>query len=184
MNQIFQVVKDCLSNIIKPHFQSKAIICSNSASCLQELLQTLLDDWLDTVEDFKGDTVSVIRYQETKLKLAYTVTFTMELSDHDRQDDNVFYPQFMLGMPGCIGADLDYDDIHLVCRIGLWTSILHIIQEMGRCGRKSNDRGKEQACVQDIMTIIFTLSDFFVYLNEHLFVVFVFPCKTCSQVTR
>ena len=73
-------------------------------------------------------------------------------------------------MSGCIGAGLDCDDVHLVCRIGLSTSILNLIQEMGRCGRKVNNTDNEQALVQDTMTIIFTLSDF-VYLNERLYVI-------------
>ena len=168
--QTFRFVKDCLSNIIKPHIHSKAIICSNSATSLQQL-QLRLDDWLDTVDDFKGDTVLVIGDQETELKLAYTVAFTSKLSDRNILDDTVFYPRFMLGTSGCIGAGLDCDDVHLVCRIGLSTSILNLIQETGRCGRKSREEDDvQQEYAQDTMTIIFTLSDF-VYLNQRLFII-------------
>ena len=45
----------------------------------------------------------------------------------------------MLGTSGCIGAGLDCDDVHLVCRIGLATSVLNLIQEMGRCEREGNN---------------------------------------------
>ena len=90
-NQMFQFIKECLNTYIKPHIQSKVILSTNSASMLQ-LLQPWLDDWLDTVDNFKGDAVLVIGNKEMELKLAYTVAFTAKLSNDYGQDDNVFYP--------------------------------------------------------------------------------------------
>ena len=76
----------------------------------------------------------------------------------------------MLGTSGCIGAGLDCDDLHLVCRIGLPTSVLNFIQEMGRCGRQGNNDSTANDGVVDTMSIIFILNDF-VYLKERLFVI-------------
>ena len=71
----------------------------------------------------------------------------------------------MIGTSGCIGAGIDCDDISLVARLGMPTSLMHLIQEMGRCGR--NTSGEYQN-ILNCYHIIFTLKDF-VYLNERLF---------------
>ena len=128
--QVFRLVKECLTTHLKPYIESKAIICSNSAASLQAL-QPHIDDWMDSDDDFKGDTVLVIGDQERELKLAYTVAFTTKLSTEERIDNSIFYPCIMLGTSGCTDAGLDCDDVHLVCRIGLSTSVLNLIQEMG-----------------------------------------------------
>ena len=88
---MFRFVKECLSVHLKPYLQSKAIICSNSATSIQAL-QPRIDNWMDSDDDFKGDTVLVIGDQETELKLAYTVAFTTKISNKEQTDNNIFYP--------------------------------------------------------------------------------------------
>ena len=70
----------------------------------------------------------------------------------------------MIGTPGCIGAGLHCMHVNLVCRIGLLLSMIHFIQEMGRCGR---DPYSEH---ENTYTIAFHLHDY-VYLVERLYVV-------------
>ena len=93
---MFRFVKDCLTVHLKPHIQSKAIICSSSAASLQ-VLQPCIDDWMDSDDDFKGDTVLVIGDQETELKLVYTVAFPTKISKEEQIDNNIFYPWIILG---------------------------------------------------------------------------------------
>ena len=70
----------------------------------------------------------------------------------------------MLGTPGCIGAGLDCSYVDLVCRVGLPTSIIHFIQEMGRCRRCINNAN------DNVFTIIFHLNDY-VYLIERMYII-------------
>jgi superfamily II DNA helicase RecQ len=51
-NQIFRFVKECLNTHLKPHIESKAIICSNSAASLQAL-QPRIDNWMDSDDNFR-----------------------------------------------------------------------------------------------------------------------------------
>ena len=56
--------------------------------------------------------------------------------------------------------------MHLVIRLGLPTSILHLIQEMGRCGRERNMNALQNN--DDCYHVMFTLQEF-VYLTERLY---------------
>ena len=114
--------------------------------------------------NIKGDTVSVVGSHSPELKQGYTTLFTNTVYESiESYDDNKLCPRFLLGTPGCIGAGLDCVNVTLVSRLGLPTSIIHLIQEMGRCGRKdSTDSSKNEYC------ILFQLSDY-TYLVERLY---------------
>ena len=80
-------------------------------------------------------------------------------------DLNQFYPHILLATAGCIGAGLDCSDVYSVCRIVFPSSIIDMVQELGRCGcgRASLNGG---------YTYNFYLKlnlDDFVHLNQRLY---------------
>ena len=170
-NQLFRFIKNTITTKIKDRPNSKAIIYSNVARKI-ELMKQKIDEWLDSTGDINGDTVLVVGDQETELKIAYTTAFTSSSTDEEQVKGNIFYPRFLLGTPGCIGAGIDCDLVNLVCRLGMSTSILNLIQEMGRCGRKRNEQQQMSSmmAIQDSFCISFSLEDY-VYLNQRLFII-------------
>ena len=61
---------------------------------------------------------------------------------------------------------MDLMDMHSVARVGFPTSILEVVQEMGRNGRDRNNRLSE---VTDSLYSVLPCNDF-VYLNQHLYI--------------
>ena len=169
-NQLFRFVKNSIINKIKDRPKSKAIIFSNVARKI-ELMKQKIDEWLDSAGEIIGDTVLVIGDHETELKIAYTTAFTSSTTDDDQVNENAFYPRFLLGTPGCIGAGIDCDLVNLVCCLGMSTSVLNLIQEMGRCGRKRYDtQDMSMRSIQDSFCISFSIEDY-VYLNQRLYII-------------
>ena len=169
-NQLFRFIKNTIVTKIKDRPNSKAIIFSNVAKKV-EVMKQKIDEWLDSTGEIIGDTALVIGDQETELKIAYTTAFTASTTNVDQVNGNAFYPRFLLGTPGCIGAGIDSDMVNLVCRLGMSTSILNFIQEMGRCGRKRHDiQHMSMMTIQDSMCISFSMEDY-VYLNQRLFII-------------
>ena len=80
-----------------------------------------------------------------------------------------FNPRFLIGTPGCIGAGLDCDQVHLVCRVGMPNSILDFIQEMGRCGRNRGPPSLSNTISSDWYSLSINLKDY-VYLIERIFI--------------
>lgn len=107
----------------------------------------------------------VIGNLETETKFAYTTRFTNTYYGigGDTFTENSLCPRFLLGTPGCIGAGLDCASVNLVCRIGLPSSLIHFIQEMGRCGRSNSNNN-------NAFTIAFHLNDY-VYLVERMYII-------------
>ena len=99
-------------------------------------IQSKLNYWLGIKAQIKGDTVLVIDNQETENKFAYTTDFTNTQIGANGNDysNTKLCPRFLFGTSGCIGARLDCLSVKLVYRIGLTTSMVHFIQEMGHCG--------------------------------------------------
>ena len=54
-----------------------------------------------------------------------------EISIDEIEDAPKFTPCVLLGSSGCTGTGLDSDDVNLILRLGLPTSAMHLIQEMG-----------------------------------------------------
>ena len=80
-------------------------------------------------------------------------------------DKNEFYPRILLATAGCIGAGLDSLDVYCVSRIGFPSSIIDMVQEMGRCGR---GRFSNIGSSVDSMNLCLSLDDY-VYLNQRLY---------------
>ena len=116
-------------------------------------------------DGYVGTTALVVGKEDVVRKLLYTVAFTTTWSIEDINDTSKFTPRVLLGTAGCIGAGLDSNDVHLVQRVGMPTSRLNLIQEMGRCGRSITGEYKD---ITNCYHVIYNLKDF-VYLNERLY---------------
>ena len=170
-SQHFKSVCDDVSSICANTYDNKMIIISSTAKRSIEI-QNKLDLFLDKYEDIKGDTVLVIGSQDTELKYAYTTQFTnTKFNDIKSYSSISLCPRFLIGTPGCIGAGLDCDSVTYVKRIGIPSTIIDFIQEVGRCGRSNDDIGIRT----NTYSMTFTLNDY-VYLVERLF-----KCKSSIE---
>ena len=113
----------------------KLIIYTNTASqaeTYQDKVNTLLDNELL----FEGDTVLIIGGLEPEVKLINAQTFTKEIHNAaELIENNEFFPRVLIATSSSIGAGLGLSDVYSVIRIGFPTSILDLMQEMGRYGR-------------------------------------------------
>ena len=51
----------------------------------------------------------------------------------------MFSPKNLFATAGCIGPGINCESTYLVLRVGFTSSMLDLVQEMGRCRRGSND---------------------------------------------
>lgn len=167
-NQFKRYSKVYLHQYLKNHIMSKAIICGNVATKLSGLEDDVRMWMTSPTEGYPGTTVLVVGNEDAIRKQLYTIAFTTKWTTHDIEDQKKFTPRVLLGTSGCIGTGLDCDDVHLMVRLGLPTSLLHLIQEMGRCGRKSNYE-EGDATPLNLYHVMFTLQDY-VYLTERLYI--------------
>ena len=164
--QYKRFIKDNLHQFLKTDIKSKAVICANTAKKVTEL-QDDVRRWMTCPQEgYVGTTALVVGKEDVVRKLLCTAAFTKLWSTEDIINSSQFTPRVLLGTAGCIGAGLDSDDVHLVQRIGMPTSRLNLIQEMGRCGRKTTGEFINNT---NWYHVIYNLKDF-VYLNERLFV--------------
>ena len=145
--------------------KAKGIICGNVAKSLIAIQDEVRLWMTNPSSKIHGTTALVIGSEDTVRKQLCTVQFTSSFSNEEIEDPTVFTPRILIGTSGCIGAGIDCDDISLVARLGMPTSLMHLIQEMGRCGRNASG---EYENTLNCYHVIFTLKDFF-YLNERLF---------------
>ena len=163
-SQCKKVVKDNLHLFLKPDAKSKAVVCSNTAKKVTES-QDDVRQWMTCPTDgHVGTTALVVGKEDAVRKLLYTVAFTTTWSVEDINDASKFTPRVLLGTSSCIGAGLDSNDVHLAQRVGLPSSRLNLIQEMGRCGRKTTGEHKD---ITNCFHVICNMKDF-VCLNERL----------------
>jgi hypothetical protein len=118
-------------------------------------------------DGFAGTTVLVVGSEDAIRKQLYTIAFTKKSSIEDIKDTSKFTPRVLLGTSGCIGTGLDGKDVYLVICRGLPTSLLHLIQEMGHCGRNSSMNSGIQS-LPNCYHVMFTIHDY-VYLTERLY---------------
>ena len=164
-SQYKKVIKDNLYLFLKNDIKSKAVVCSNTAKKVTEL-QDDVRRWMTCPTDgYVGTTALVVGKEDVVRKLLYTVAFTNTWTIDEINNTSKFTPRVLLGTAGCIGAGLDSNDVHLVQRVGMPTSRLNLIQEMGRCGRKITG---EYVGISNCYHVIYNLKDF-VYLNERLY---------------
>ena len=128
-------LKQQLHSYLSCNIKAKAIICGNVAKSLIAIQDEVRLWMTDPSSIIHGTTALVIGSEDTVWKKLYTVQFTSSFSNEEIEDPTVFTPRILIGTSGCIGAGIDCDDISLVARLGMPTSLMHLIQEIGRCGR-------------------------------------------------
>jgi superfamily II DNA helicase RecQ len=161
-----KIIKQLLKDHLSINLNSKAIIYSSVARSTEKIQDTL-DVWLDDPLNIDGDTILINGDLEPEWKFVCTQCFT-QIVEHPNQllEENVYFPRILVATSGCIGAGLDSPDVDLVIRDGFPSSLLDLIQEMGRCGRgqcqSTND--KKPGHFHMIVNI-----DSFIYLIERLY---------------
>ena len=101
---------------------------------------------------------------EVKFVSAQIFTKTIENAE-ELVNSNSFYPRILMATAGSIGAGLDLVDVYSVVGVGFSTSILEMVQDMGRCGRGRHD-GK--SLVTDDCHLLLSFRDF-VYFDQRLY---------------
>ena len=86
--------------------------------------------------------------------------------DNSLMLQNKHYTRILIATPSCIVAGLDFSKIYSVVRHGLPTSIMHLSQKLGSCGRTISKTNK--GVTGNLDSIINT--DGFLYLNKRLYV--------------
>ena len=167
-NQFKRYTKEYLKQYLRHNITWKAIICGNVANKLQALQDDVRMWMTSPTEGFAGTTVLVVGSEDAIRKQLYTIAFTKKSSKEEIEDTSKFTPRVLLGTSGCIGTGLDSDDVHLMVRLGLPTSILHLIQEMGRCGRNLSTIDPLDT-LRNCYYVMYTLHDY-VYLTERLYI--------------
>ena len=164
-SQTTRHIKTVLSDTLSDNFTKKCIVYTNTASCLDQL-KVDIEQWLDTSDDNRGDALIIQGDMKPEVKILSAEIFTKNVENpEDMIHKNEFYPRILIATAGSIGAGLDSDMVNSVVRVGFPTSLIDMVQEMGRCGRgRSNDDG----IVTDNFHILLSCHDF-VYLNQRLY---------------
>ena len=163
--QYLKFVKVILKDLLSSNLDKKVIIYTNTAT-KAESIKDELDSWLNLTSAFEGDTIMINGDMESEVKLKSATIFTSHINNARELVDNFkFYPRVLIATSSCIGAGLDSRSVYCVIRIGFPTSILDMIQEMGRCGRTRSNDGSNPS---DDLYLFISLNDF-VYLNERLY---------------
>ena len=163
--QYLKCVKMILTELLSSNLDKKIIIYTNTASKAEKIKEEI-DSWLNLTSAFEGDTIMINGDMESEVKLMSATTFTSNPSNpRENIDKDVFYPRVLIATSSCIGAGLDSSSVYSVVRIGFPTSLLDLIQEMGRCGRNRINDGTNPT---DNYYLFLSLRDF-IYLNERLY---------------
>ena len=121
-----------------------------------------IEQWLNASDDIKGDVLLIHGDMKKEVKYISAERFTKTITNpQELIDSNKFNPRILLATAGSIGAGIDSQDVYSVSRIGFLTSIIDMDQEMGRCGRGTDNRPGE-------FHLILSLNEF-VYLNQRLY---------------
>ena len=160
-----KIICTVLENTLSHDLLKKAIVYTNTAA-QAESIQNKIDLLLENEATFEGDTLLIIGDLETEVKQVNAERFTEEVTNADELiEDNEFYPRVLVATSSCIGAGLDSSLVYSVLRIGFPTSLINMIQEMGRCGRGRINDGSSPT---DLFSLCIRLNDY-VYLHERLF---------------
>ena len=158
-------IKLILSDLLSSNPDKKAIIYTNTATKAESIKEEI-DSWLNLTSFFDGDTIMINGEIESEVKLMSATTFTSESNNRpNRDNETVFNPRVLIATSSCIGAGLDSSSVYSVIRIGYPTSVLDMIQEMGRCGRNRSNNGENPS---DDFYLFLTMHDF-IYLNKRLY---------------
>lgn len=105
---------------------------------------------------------------ETELKMSYkTASTNIPLDVSVPNTSNTLQPRILIGTTGCIGAGLDCKDVHYILRMSTPSSIVALIQEMGRCGRNVHS-AESNHLVENCMDIVFNIKDY-IYLYKRCY---------------
>lgn len=158
-------VCDEFIDTLKNNSKKKCIIYTNTAEKVQEV-QKEIDYFLDVEEKISGDTLAIFGKLDSEVKFISVKEFTKIRDNYDEIIKNgSYFPRVLVATSSCIGAGLDSSDIYSVIRLGFPTSIIDLVQEMGRCGRKRKYRGNNGS---DTYLLLLTLSDY-VYLTSQIY---------------
>jgi hypothetical protein len=131
-----KMIKNSLSNTLEDNEHKKAIIYCNTASAVDKIRDEL-DNWLnEATTKIEGDTIIINGDLESEWKFFSAQRFTQVTTNPQECIlNNIYYPRILIATSGCIGAGLDSSSVYSVIRDGFPSSVLDLIQEMGRCGR-------------------------------------------------
>ena len=89
--------------------------------------------------EIEGDTIIINGDLESEWKLFSSQKFT-EITNNPQEHilNNIYYPRILVATSGRIGAGLNSSSVYCVIRDGFPSSILDLIQEMGRCRHSHN----------------------------------------------
>lgn len=175
--QPFRFLKNLSEEYLTDDQSKKMIVYSNTSKRVNDLEEKFCS-YLDCDSSkLIGDTVLIVGEQESELKFHYSTGFTQSKFDHSKtlkEYESIFYPRFLFGTPGCVGAGIDSDEVCIVFREGPPTSILNLCQELGRCGRgnaSSADRDDNvgDTASSNLFFVTFNM-DHFIYLFERIYI--------------
>ena len=113
----------------------------------------------------KGGALIIHGNMKAEVKFVSAQIFTKTVDNAEELvTSNSFYPRILMATAGSIGAGLDLADVYSVVRVGFSTSILEMVQEMGRCGR---GRQNGNSLVTNDFYLLLSCRNF-VYLNQRL----------------
>ena len=157
-------MKTIIPEILGSNFSKKIIVYTNTASKAEHLKQEM-DQMIDLESLFEGDSMLIHGSLQAEVKLISAPRFNASVSNPRHFITTTkFYHRFLIATATCIGAGLDSSDIYCVIRVGFPTSILDMVQEMGRCGWTRSNDGTNPT---DKFHMYLDINDF-VYLNERL----------------
>lgn len=163
-NQSSHTVKKVLVSNLGDNIHKKAIVYTNTAACLDQL-RSDIEAWMDLKDAVKGDVLVIQGDLQAEVKFISAEQFTKHIDNPQLLlDTNKFYPRILLATAGCIGAGLDSSDVYCVCRVGMPSGLIDMVQEMGRCGRQRIDETNGG----DNFNMILTMEDY-VYLNQRIY---------------
>ena len=106
--------------------------------CLSRKNNNLIDE----TNEINGDAMLIVGDMESELKFESAKEFTKRL---ESVNEDIFCPRMLFGTPGHVG--INYDQVNTIIKVGLSTSVLSVIQEMGRCGRRCNSRNQGEILI-------------------------------------
>ena len=124
------MIKTVLKNTLSDNLDKKCIVYTNTANCLDQL-KVDVDYWLDSGDVIKGDLLIIQGDMKAEVKLVSAQMFTKTVDNAEE----LVNPRILMATAGSIDAGFDLVDVYSVVRVGFSTSILDMVQEMGRCGR-------------------------------------------------
>ena len=164
--QKFKQIKLLLEDRLKGKLNKKSIIYSSIATSVEKI-QNDLDSWLDEPTSLRGDTIIINGKCEPEWKLVATQEFsTVHNNPSSLIRNNKFFPRILVATSGCIGAGLDSPDVYLVVRDGFPSSLLDLIQEMGRCARGSSNETNNNHSTENAADNVCGAFDLILYTNS------------------